>query len=147
LNLFALAATRMALHQPSRMSRASKAGMLAPYDSWDHRRAIYRFVRDIPTSPRHATWHELAQLERSLGRLSHLPVCMIWGMRDWCFHPSCLAQLRQHFPHAEVHELEDVGHWVLEEATERVESILAEFLSKSNHSAAGPRVTGASQPR
>ncbi|MDA1179247.1 MAG: alpha/beta fold hydrolase [Planctomycetota bacterium] len=128
LNLFALAATRMALHCPSRMSVRAKSGMLAPYDSWDHRRAIYRFVQDIPTNSSHPTWDDLVQLERNLHVLADLPTCMIWGMQDWCFRPSCLTRLRDHFPAAIVHELSDVGHWVLEEAPERVATYLSGFL-------------------
>ena len=127
-NLFARAATRMALNNPGAMPRAAKQGMLAPYDTWRNRSAIYRFVRDIPTSPRHPTWHSLEALEASLDRLAHLPTCIIWGMQDWCFDRSCLERMHGHFPGAQVHRLEEVGHWVPEEAPEPLAEILASFL-------------------
>ena len=51
LNLFARAALRMAVASRERMTPAVRAGLLAPYDSWGHRVAIYRFVDDIPLRP------------------------------------------------------------------------------------------------
>jgi haloalkane dehalogenase len=131
LNLFALAAQRMAVSNPNCISAEARAGLLAPYDCWAHRHAIYQFVKDIPTSRRHPTWQHLADLESQLPTLAKLPVQMIWGMRDWCFRPLCLDRLMQHLPHAEVHRLEDVGHWVTEEAPERVGRLVQSFLLRT----------------
>ena len=126
-NAFALAATRMALSDPARLSSAAREGLLAPYDSWANRIAIARFVEDIPVSERDPSWGELAEIERFLPRLAALPACVVWGVRDWCFTPAMLAEWRRRLPRAEVHEL-DVGHWLYEEAPEEVLAILARFL-------------------
>ena len=48
LNLFARAALHSAVEHHDRMTPAVRAGLLAPYDSWQHRVAIDRFVNDIP---------------------------------------------------------------------------------------------------
>ena len=85
LNLFARAALRMTVCQHQRMTPAVKAGYLAPYDSWRHRAAIYRFVLDIPLSPSHPSYETLAEVERGLAKFRQHPACLIWGMRDWCF--------------------------------------------------------------
>jgi haloalkane dehalogenase len=130
LNLFARAALWMAVARRQNMSPAARAGLLAPYDSWEHRVAIDRFVRDIPASPRHPTWRTLAQLEQQLAAFSHWPVQLIWGMQDWCFRPACLARLRTMFPQAESYELHEASHYVLEDAPRRVIECMEPFLER-----------------
>jgi haloalkane dehalogenase len=93
--------------------------------------AVYRFVQDIPASPRHPTWQTLEMIEAGLARLANRPVLLIWGMRDWCFRPSCLERFRQHFPDARLLRLPDAGHWVVEEAPEEVAACLRDFLSST----------------
>ena len=73
LNLFARAALRMAVAEPQNLTREIRAGLLAPYDSWEHRIAIDRFVQDIPASPRHPTWQTLQQIEEGLTQLADRP--------------------------------------------------------------------------
>src|SRR5439155_17426308 len=87
-----------------------------------------RFVKDIPFSPRHPTWQTLERIEAGLQPISHLPIQFIWGMRDWCFRPECLDRLLRHWPQAEVHRLEDCGHYVVEDAPERIVPLLRDFL-------------------
>jgi haloalkane dehalogenase len=129
-NLFARAALRMAVARPERMTADVRAGLLAPYDTWEHRVAIDRFVHDIPSSPRHPTWQTLAQIERALPQLADRPCLLIWGMRDWCFRPDCLERLRQSFPAAEVHRLAHASHYVVEDAHEDIVPILERFLAR-----------------
>ncbi len=129
LNLFARAALRMAVHKPERMTRQVRAGLLAPYDSWEHRVAIDRFVADIPDGPRHPTWQVLEDIERRLASLADRPVQMIWGMRDWCFRPACLDLLLQIFPAAEVQRLADASHYVIEDAYEQIIPLVEAFLN------------------
>jgi haloalkane dehalogenase len=128
LNGFARAALRMAVVRRERMTDAVRAGILAPYGGWAQREAIYRFVADIPTSPRHPSYATLAGIEAGLSRLSAYPWLFIWGMRDWCFTPQFLARFLEFFPQAEVHRLADAGHWVVEDAHERVAPIVENFL-------------------
>jgi len=121
-----------------------EAGYLAPYDSWKNRRAVYGFVKDIP-SPRSralptsndefrrnsSTWGTLAAIENMLPTFADRPSCLVWGMRDWCFRPDCLERFLTAWPNAEAHRLSDVGHWVVEDAPEESLAILEEFLSRS----------------
>ena len=129
LNLFARAALSMAVEKPERMTPAVQAGLLAPYDTWVNRVAIWRFVRDIPFTKSHPTYATLAELERQLPTLAALPIALIWGMRDWCFRPECLRRFQAVFPNAQTQELADCGHYVIEDAHERILPILKEFLS------------------
>ena len=130
LNLFARAATRMTVCKPERMTPAVKAGYLAPYDSWAHRVAVYRFVLDIPLRPSHPSYQTLAQIEQGLAKFRQHPVCLIWGMRDWCFSPWFLERFRDFFPQAEVHRLEDAGHYLVEDAHEQIVPLMEQFLEK-----------------
>ena len=138
LNLFARYALRMAVCRRQRMTPTVRAGLLAPYDSWRHRVAIHQFVLDIPLSRRHSSYQTLCQLEAGLGQFRHRPVCLIWGMRDWCFTPAFLDRFIKFFPEAEVHRLEDAGHYVVEDAHEQIVPLVEEFLAKhALHTAEG----------
>lgn len=132
LNVFARAALWMATERPERLRGASAAGLLAPYDRWSHRVAIDAFVKDIPRSSRHPSWRVLQEIESGLPQLASRPVQMIWGMRDWCFTPQCLERLRRSFPAAEVHEISDAGHYVMEDADQQVIALVDEFLSRTD---------------
>jgi cis-3-alkyl-4-acyloxetan-2-one decarboxylase len=120
LNLFALAATRMALNRLPRLSGTAKLGLLAPYDSANNRIAIDRFVHDIPMSKQHPSWQVLDKIERNLPNLNHCSIRFVWGMRDWCFRPDCMERLNRAWPNATRRELADVGHYVMEEASSEV---------------------------
>ena len=65
-----------------------------------------------------------------LPTLADCPVQLIWGMRDWCFRPECLDRLAAVFPHAEIHRLADAGHYVVEDALERIIPLVSEFLDR-----------------
>ncbi len=130
-NAFSLAALHMTLSRTTRLDPAVAAGYLAPYNSWSRRAAVYQFVKDIPLSPAHPTWHTLGKIEDRLPQLAHLPQLLVWGMRDWCFTPECLDKFCDAWPTAEVHKLADVGHWVVEDAPEEANQLLADFLHQS----------------
>jgi haloalkane dehalogenase len=130
-NLFARAATVMATEQKGGLPRPISDGLLYPYDSWEHRIAIYRFVKDIPMSPRHRTWTVLQQMESRLAELHDWPKMLIWGMKDWCFRPECLYRFKNHWPNATVHELKDAGHYVIEDAPAEVGQFVDKFLASS----------------
>ena len=50
-------------------------------------------------------------------------------MQDWCFTPEFLDRFLEFFPEAEVHRLDDAGHYVVEDAHERIVPAVEEFLS------------------
>jgi haloalkane dehalogenase len=129
LNLFARAALWMAVAKPERLTPAVRAGLLAPYDNWENRIAIDRFVRDIPATAHHPTWQTLADLEQALQGLSEQPCQLFWGMRDWCFRPTCLDRFLRIFPKAEAHRLADASHYVVEDAYDQIIPRLDRFLA------------------
>jgi haloalkane dehalogenase len=132
----------MAVAKPERMTPDIRAGLLAPYDNWENRVAIDRFVQDIPATPHHPTWQTLASIEHALEGFSTRPCQLIWGMRDWCFRPSCLDRFLRIFPEAEAHRLADASHYVVEDAYEQIIPCMDRFLaSLSPIDAAANRAT------
>jgi pimeloyl-ACP methyl ester carboxylesterase len=130
MNAFARAALSMAVEKHERMTADVQAGLIAPYDSWQSRVAIDAFVKDIPFSARHPTWKTLERIETGLASLGTMPIQLIWGMRDWCFRPECLERFIRHWPEAEVHRFEDCGHYVVEDAPERIVPLMRDFLER-----------------
>jgi haloalkane dehalogenase len=116
---------------PARYTRGVRAGYLAPYDSWAHRIAILRFVQEIPLERRHPNRRLLAELEGQLPVLTERPHLIIWGLQDRIFHRGFLAGWRQRVAAAEVHELADASHWVVDDATERIVALMRDFLGRT----------------
>lgn len=130
LNLFSLAALQMAVRHPNSLSDNFTEGILLPYDSWKNRIAVHRFVKDIPESPDHPTWQVLEHIESGIVQFREHPFCFIWGMKDWCFKPVCLRRFAELLPNAQIHELNDAGHWVVEEAKDTVGKIFGDFIAQ-----------------
>lgn len=128
LNAFAGGATWMATRKG--LSPDIKAGLLAPYDTWDHRRATLRFVQDIPLRPKHPAYATARWTDENLHRLAHLPTLICWGEHDFVFDRHFLAEFRRRFPSAEVHTFADAGHYVLEDAADRVVPLVRDFLHR-----------------
>jgi pimeloyl-ACP methyl ester carboxylesterase len=128
LNLFARPALSMAVEHRERMTQAVRAGLLAPYDTWGNRRATYQFVQDIPRGPNHPTYAPLARLVQQAPSLGDRPMQLIWGMKDWCFDSACLGRFEAMFPDAEAERLDDAGHYVVEDAWERIVPLVDDFL-------------------
>ncbi|MGB0333656.1 MAG: hypothetical protein ACPGPE_17750, partial [Planctomycetota bacterium] len=97
-----------------------RAALLAPYGSWSEREQTWRFVADIPMREDHPSWAPLAGIADGLESLRGLPMEIVWGMQDWCFSPLFLAGWEQRFPGAPVTRLDDVGHYVMEDAPQEV---------------------------
>jgi pimeloyl-ACP methyl ester carboxylesterase len=131
LNLFARAATVMATEQRGGLPARIAEAYLYPYDSWEHRIAVYQFVKDIPASRRHRTWAVLDEIDNALPQISDWPILLTWGMKDWCFRPECLRRFQSHWPHADVREIESAGHYVVEDAADEVEQAVGDFLLRT----------------
>jgi haloalkane dehalogenase len=127
LNLFARAAIRMATELPRGLPKDVAEGLLAPYDSWENRVAIDRFVHDIPTRSTQKTWQTLESIEQFLPTLE-LPVKLIWGMKDWCFRPECLQRFINIWPQADVLRFHDGGHYIMLDKGEEVSRAIHDFV-------------------
>lgn len=131
MNTFCLAALHWATAHPERLTPDVKAGYLAPYDSWANRVAVHRFVQDIPFGPSDPSFVEIQRIERALPALRDRPMLIAWGMKDFCFHPGFLDRFIELFPAAAVERFADAGHYVLEDAHERIVPRIARFLEEN----------------
>lgn len=127
LNGFAGAAIFMATERG--LDATARAGYLAPYDSWAHRVAVHRFVQDIPMAPSHPSWAALEGIAAGLAALRDRPMLILWGEKDWCFTPAFREEWERRFPAARVHRFEDAGHYVVEDARERILPLMQGFLA------------------
>lgn len=127
-NGFAGPAVKMAVTKP--LPPAVRAGYLAPYDSWANRVAVHQFVRDIPMSADHPSRPILQQIGIDLAWLRAKPVLIGWGGRDFCFNDHFYERWQQLLPQAETEHYADAGHYVLEDARERLVPRIVEFLGR-----------------
>ena len=130
-NMFARGAIRWACVKQERMTEEVRAGYLAPYDNFANRVANLRFVQDIPMSPDSPSYSVIQHIEENLKLFREHPVQIIWGAHDFVFNDHFLKRWQEIFPQAEVHRMEDAGHYVVEDAHERILPLLYEFLQKN----------------
>lgn len=96
------------------------------YDDFDRdtRRAVlrlYRSARDIEAFSR--------RLSPSLRRL-HRPALVVWGAHDPYLPVTHARRQEVAFPGAEVHVLDDSGHWPFIDAPDRCATLVTEFLQR-----------------
>lgn len=106
-------------------------GYRAPYPDWRNRIGHLRFVQDIPIEAEHPTRPTIAAMEARLHDLRGRPTLIVWGMKDFCFTPEFLARWRKELPDAEVVEYPEAGHWVVEDANDRVVPLVRGFLDRT----------------
>ena len=128
LNLFARLGPRMSCRKRERMTAEVRRGYLLPYRSVANRVAIHRFVQDIPLSRRHPSYRTLARIDESLAQFRDRPMLICWGGADFCFNDWFLKEWRRRFPEAQVHRFADAGHYVVEDACERILPRVKDFL-------------------
>ena len=129
LNLFCLAATFMTTEQS--LADEIKKGYMLPYNTYEKRIAINKFVQDIPMHPEDASYKLLIEIEHSLWLMRENPVAIIWGMKDWCFTADFLRRWKIYYPQADVLQLDNAGHYVLEDAKQPAIDFLRKFLQKN----------------
>jgi len=129
LNAFARLALPWATARGKRLAPEVKAGYLAPYDSWANRIAILRFVQDIPFERNHVSRKTLDDIEANLYLFDDHPMLIIWGAQDFCFTVEhYLTEWQARFPYAETRVIEDAGHYVVEDAHQRIVPWMLEFI-------------------
>ncbi|MGB5373867.1 MAG: alpha/beta fold hydrolase [Polyangiales bacterium] len=126
-NAFARGATRLAVTRV-RLPKEVRDGLCAPYDSWDHRRAVLRFVQDIPLKESDPSFSLVREVGEHLHQFNDRPVLICWGDRDFVFDDHFLRVWKSALPNAELHQFPDCGHYVLEDAPAEIEQLVRRFL-------------------
>ncbi|MFC3282546.1 alpha/beta fold hydrolase [Litchfieldella rifensis] len=122
-NVFARVLLRQAFGDKTRLSRQAHAHYLHPLDSPKDRKGCLVFPKEILGS---SAW--LAELWQEISVLRDKPVLLVWGMKDIAFREKELQRWQQTFPHHRVVRLPSVGHFVPEEAPERLSEAVTRFL-------------------
>ena len=115
-----------------RLTADVKSAYLAPHPNWKSRTPILVFPREIPSGPEGPVSELCAEVEAGLERhFRSRPVAIAWAMRDIAFTPQILEQAwGGTFPDARVTRLEHAGHYLQEDAHERIVPELLEFLGR-----------------
>ena len=123
----------MAIHMATQkgLSKLIRKGYLYPYSNYRNRIGIARFVQDIPLRGSHPSYQSLIWIERNLERL-RCPKLIMWGEKDFCFHPGFRRRWEEIFPEAEVVKFDDSGHYVLEDSPEETIQSMQEFIARNS---------------
>jgi acyl-CoA synthetase (AMP-forming)/AMP-acid ligase II/pimeloyl-ACP methyl ester carboxylesterase len=127
----------------TRLTPDIKDGYMAPYTTRQRRDAIWDFVDDIPFDASHPTYSQMVEIAAGLPKVAQKPVKIIWGLRDPCFHREMLSKVAAHFPNAEILEIGDASHLVLDDAPQIAIPAIKEFLSRPSEVAAPAPAVGA----
>lgn len=125
LNLFAWPATFMTTEK--KLPKKIKEGYLLPYDSWENRVAVARFVQDIPMEKSHKTFKTMSEIEKKLHSLPQ-PKLILWGGKDFCFNQHFFERWVKIYPDASAHWYAKAGHYILEDALEEVSGEIWKFI-------------------
>jgi pimeloyl-ACP methyl ester carboxylesterase len=117
---------------PERLGADERAAYLAPHRTWGSRAGVLAYARLVPWEAGHITAPLGARIEAELDRLRGKPVLIVWALADPAFKERSLAFWRARFPQAEVHEIQDAGHYVQEDAPEQVIPLLLAFLRRAS---------------
>lgn len=116
---------------PKRLGVNEKAAYLAPHPTWASRTSILVLPREIPAGPEGAVSDFVSEVhDKLIAAFGHKPIFIAWPMKDIAFGPEILNDLwLRDFPNAEVMRIEDAGHYIQEDAHEKVIPRLLGFLS------------------
>lgn len=102
----------------------------APFPDYWSRVGTLAFPRDIPLTERDPSAPAIARIQAGLPRLGR-PLLLVWGMRDRVFQPVFVDQWRELVPGARVVELDDAGHYLVEDRPDAVANAIDEFVKSS----------------
>ena len=121
---------RQGVVHPERLTPSVKRAYRDVHQGWSERTSILVFPREIPVrgeGPVVALTTEIEELLKEHFRSK--PVRIMWAMKDVAFLPIYLDTLwLDTFPEAEVTRLDDAGHYLQEDAHERIVPELVRFV-------------------
>jgi pimeloyl-ACP methyl ester carboxylesterase len=129
LNGFARGATHFGCTRRP-MPKEVRDAYCAPYDTWENRRAVLRFVEDIPLKPGDQGFDLVTEIAGNLPKLADKPILICWGDKDFVFDHHFLAEWVRIFPNAELHRFADGGHYILEDYADEIVPLIRTFLER-----------------
>lgn len=123
LNLSPRVLLKAAFGNRRALTREIHAHYLEPFASPDEREAPWVLARELMGS---ADWYRSLWDQRA--RIVDKPSLVLWGMKDPTFGPAYLARWETELTNASVVQVEHAGHFVPEEAPDRVTREVRSFL-------------------
>jgi haloalkane dehalogenase len=114
-----------------RLGPNERAAYLAPHPTWASRAGLRAAVRMLPWNDASDTPKVGREIDEGLERLRDRPTLIAWAQGDKVVHRNWLELYRRELPQAEVRELDDAGHFLQEDAHERLVPLLVEFLQRT----------------
>lgn len=121
---------RAGLSDPAVLSKTDRAAYLAPHPTWSSRTGILAFPRQIPSGP-HGPVSDFVAAEgaKLAAAFAGKPVRIVWPMKDVAFRPETLDEMwLKTFPNADVIRIADAGHFIQEDAHQKVIPELLDIL-------------------
>ena len=123
-----------------RLTKEVRAAYLAPHPTWATRTPILVFPREIPGGPEGRVADFCDGVHRGLRAFADRPVMIAWAMKDVGFTEDVLEDLwLSDFPRAEVHRIENAGHYLHEDAHEIIVPKMIDFLRRDGGAFRGRR--------
>jgi haloalkane dehalogenase len=118
-------------HRKERLDDDAKRAYRAPHPDRASRTGVLAFPRQVPLEAGGPVAELTRRTEEGLRRdFADRPAQICWGMRDVLFGERVLDLWRDVLPGAPVLRLEDAGHFIQEDAHERVIPALLELLER-----------------
>ena len=123
---------RAGVTKRERLTDQVKAAYRAPHPSYSSRTPILVFPREIPVEPSDPISAFNGEIESALEEhFRAKPVKIVWAMKDIAFKPEIIEQVwLRTLPDADVVRIEDAGHYLQEDAHERIVPELLELLAR-----------------
>ncbi len=134
LNLFARGAAWVGSIPFPGLKDSVKEAYLSPYDSFENRVAIHRFIQDIPRNQESKSYAELRRIETGLAALSDIPMLLLWGAKDPVFQLSAYETWPQKVPHIERELFPTGGHYLAEDCHEQIVPRIRDFFDANETS-------------
>ncbi len=129
LNLFVEGFLPAGIHKKERVTAALMRAYRAPFPDWNSRVGILAFPRDIVVGDDHPSAPAMHEVGQKLPSLK-VPVLLIWAMKDPAFPKAMIGLWQKIYPHAQLHTLENAGHYLQEDEPEQIVGLIKEFLKR-----------------
>jgi pimeloyl-ACP methyl ester carboxylesterase len=117
---------RLAWGRRKRLTRKVHRHYKRQFASSKERLGTWAFL-EAATDEKNAHW----RLWEKISNLGKVPVLVVWGMRDRFVNARNLKRWQEIFPDAQVKQLNDVGHFVADEAGELLGNMIVGFMAQS----------------
>lgn len=128
MNFFVEKFMPMATIQKEKLTKEVMDGYRYPFPTWASRAGVLAFPRLIPARTTDEGYLLLKEVEEKFWPKFKGKALIVWPLKDIAFKPVLLEEWKQLLPQAEVHTLENAGHYLQEEEPEKIIQWMTEFL-------------------